>query len=286
MAKKLPDIEQKSGSLFDESWGLASEGESSQVTQEIISRGISPVAVAAFVLGVVSLLAFVHVAFAAISVLAILFALFAFYSISRSGGEITGKTVACLGLAIAIMSCVGGPFRKAVYRMEFEKQADAFCDEWFKTLKNGDFVQLHQMMNPYWMRSTIMNHQDEVNYFARVKSGDEEPHHNMHSYLSNPTLMTIWALGDKAKHSFYTASSTWLTNQHETTERIYAVTVEPDPEVGRKEKQTFFIRLVCNRKYNQTEEGDALVGWSVSSSNFSLVELDDNGRPIYKQEDL
>ncbi len=283
---KLPEIEKKSGSLFDSNLSMGSADEAIQVSQDIISHGISSVAVAAFAVAVISLLAFVHVAFVTVSVLAALLAVFSMYLISRSGGELTGKTFACLALAVAIMSGVGGPVRKTVYRIEFEKQAAQFCEEWFKSVQNGDFVAVRQMTKAYWARATIMNHQDEIDYFVREKAGDDEAHHEMHSFLSNQTILTLWKLGDKARHSFYTASTTWLTSTHESTERIYAVTVDPDPEVGRTQKQTFFFRLVLNRHYNKTEEGERLVGWSTIVSDLNPMELDKDGRPIYQQQDL
>lgn len=279
---KQPTLEKTTDSLFDSSW----KDNSPVGEQEIVSRGISVWAVAAFALAVVALLAFVHIAFVSFSVVAFLFAIFAFTSIARSGGELTGRKIASVALALALISLVGGPTRKAVYRMEFEKQAAQFCDEWFKNVKEGNVCALRQMTSVYWARPTIMSHQDEINYFANEQRGDEEVHYGMHAFLSNPTILTLWKLGDRARHSFYVTTTTWLTNTRESTERIYAITVEPDPEIPNDVKQTFFIRLVCNRQYQRTEEGEALVGWSTINSDLNPVELDKDGRPIWQQQDL
>lgn len=278
MAKKPEALEKTTASLFD---SIDELKKNEQVEQEIVSHGVSAWSVVSLVLAVLAFLAFVHVAFVVFAVLSAICAIFAFCAIARSGGEVAGKKIACLGLALAIACGIGGPVRKAVYRMEFDRQAAQFCEEWFKNVQSGDVVALRQMINPYWKRATIMNHEDEVNYFVREKAGEDEAHYGTHSFLSNPTLLTLYTLGDKAHHSFYVSTTTWLTNSTESTERMYAITVDPDPEAGRPEKQTFFLRLVCNRVLNLTEEGERLIGWSTIVSELTPVELDKDGKPIW-----
>ena len=283
MAKNAP-LQQTSASLFDSS--ILGDRNATQNVDDVVAKRISALAVVAIVVAVVSLLAFVQVFFTVISALAVLLSLGALYSIEKSGGELLGRKLACVALCLSLITAVGGPTRRVVYRVEFERQAGEFCEAWFDAAKKGDVCQIRQMNQPYWQRATIVTHQDEIDFFVRQKQGDEEPHSRMHSFLANPTLLTLHALGDRAHHSFYCTTTTWLTNSTESTERIYAVTVDPAPNEKNLEKQTFFFRLVCNRVYSRTEEGAKLVGWSTIDSDLSPVELDKSGRPIWSQEEM
>ena len=278
MAKKEA-LQKTSGSLFDSSWNELSYSQSD--VDEQVSKRLSAWSVVALAVGVLSLLTFLNVAFVFFSAVAALFAIVALVGIARSGGEITGRKLACLGLALALMTAIGGPVRRAVYRMEFERQASEFCEAWFDAIKDGDVCQIRQMENPYWKRATIVTHQDEIDYFYRNMGVDEEPHYMTHSFLANPTLLTLYTLGDRAKHSYYVTTSTILTANTESTERVYAVTYEPDPYKPDSKKQTFFFRLVCNRTRAETEDGEKLVGWSTISSDLSPMKLDENGRPVW-----
>ncbi len=280
MAKKEA-LQKTSGSLFDSS--LSNLAYARSEVDEQVSKRLSPLAVASVVVGVLSPLAFVNVACVAFSAVAALFAIAAFVGIDRSGGEITGRKLASLGLALAVITAVGAPVRRAVYRMEFERQAADFCEVWFDAAKNGDACQIRQMSNPYWKRATIMSHQDEVDYFYRDMGNDEEPHYMTHNFLANPTLLTLYALGDRARHSFYATTGTLLTGNTESASRVYAVTCEPDPSDPNSKKQTFFIRLVCSRVHAETEEGEKLVGWTMETADYGAMKLDEKGLPVWEE---
>ena len=278
-------LEKTSGSLFDSAWN---ETQPSNLTglddSGLASKRLSTMAIASTVVALLSLLAFIGTGFSVLSVLAIIMATAAFYFIGKSGGELVGLKFACVGLALGLVTLIGGQVRKITYRVAFERQAEEFCQAWFQAVKDGDITQVRQMTAPYWKRATIMSHKDEVDMFVRQMAGDEEPHSDVHAFLANPTLLTLSALRDRIHPTFYGATAVWLTPSTESTERIYAITV--DPAGPNEKKQTFFMRLVCNRNYNKTEEGEKLVGWSTTNSDLSVMELDKDGRPVWKQEDM
>ena len=97
-----------------------------------------------------------HIAFSIFSIIAGLFAVLAFIAIGKSGGEISGRSFACIALALSLITFIGGSLRRDVYRMEFERQAAEFCDVWFEAAKKGGVCQLRQMTNPHWNRATIL----------------------------------------------------------------------------------------------------------------------------------
>ena len=130
MANKT--LEKTSGSIFD-----APAFQTTQSNDVIESKGITVWAVAALVVAALSLLAFVHLAFLALSVIAILFSLVAFLTIWKGGGEVAGKRLAIVALALATLTAIGGPVRRVVYRIAFERQAAEFCEVWFDAAKRG-----------------------------------------------------------------------------------------------------------------------------------------------------
>ncbi len=276
------DLEKTSQSLFDSTWNEIKPSGGTQNVDELASKHISALAVISTAIALLSILAFVYVGFVAASALAVLVAVWAFIVIARSGGEITGRKFACIGLALGLCSLIGAPVSSTAYRMDFERQADEFCKVWFQLAKDGKIADLRQLTSPYWNRATFVTHKDEVDLFVRQMQGDEEPHYNVHSFLANPTLLTLNALGERAHISFYKTKATIINQNLESTGRIYAVTVEPSNP--NDVKQTFFITLYCDRRYNKTEEGEKLVGWIVHDADVNPMELGADGRPVWEEE--
>lgn len=274
-------LEKTTGSLF-ETW---TPNESSKLDEtgqiaEIVSKRMSGVAVAAFAVSILALTSFVHVGFVCIAVLAILLALAAVMAIASSGGELAGKKIARFALVLGIACAIGGPYKNYVYRADFESQADRFFNYWIDVALKGDITELSTLGSPYWSRPPITGEKDKVSYWIRLKGvDDEEPHHRMHSLMSNTVLLTLSKLGEQGvKASFYKTSKTVLTGDTEETSRIYAFTTIPKDEHDKK--QTFFVTLAARRNYSKTPEGEKRVGWSVLTSEWDVMKLNPDGTPL------
>ncbi len=279
MAKKSTPLEKTSSSLFDaipaQALGDAYEGE----TIEGVGKSrVSVWAIVSFVFGILSFLSLVHLGFLVFTVFGAAAALFAFYAFGRAGDELGGKTFAALGLALAVASGIAGPYSAYVYEREFDRQADEFCKSWFDAVKTGNPALTHQMTRPYWQRKKFARHSDVVSYWGGMVKGEEEEHHTVHSYLCNPTLLTIYRLGDRAKVTYYGTFGKALTNSAEQTERVYAITVEPEEPGGKR--QTFFLALFAERVMNKTPKGEKMVGWTMHMGDYIPLKLDADGRPI------
>ena len=279
MAKKSTPLEKTSSSLFDAipEGGFAAEYEGEKIDGASKSR-VSVWALVSFVSGLLGFLSLVHLGFLVFAVFAVVAALFAFYAFGRSGDELGGRTFAAVGLALAVASGIAGPYSAYVYEREFNRQADEFCKSWFDAIKTGNPALTHQMTRPYWQRKKFARQSDVVNYWKSMVKGEEEEHHTAHSYLCNPTLLTIYRLGDRAKITYYGTFGTSLTNSAEQTERVYAVTVEPEEPGGKR--QTFFLALYVERMVNKTPQGEKLVGWVLHMGDHIPLKLDANGRPV------
>lgn len=275
-------LEKTTDSLF-ETWTPSESSKLDETGQiaEIVSKRVPGVAVVACVVSILALTSFVHVGFVCISVLAIILALAAVAAITASGGELAGKKLAYFALALGIACAIGGPYKNYVYRADFERQADQFFNYWIDAALKGDITELSTLGSAYWNRPPITGEKDKVNYWIRLKGvDDEEPHHRMHSLLSNTTLLTLSVLGGqgRVKPSFYKTTKTILTGGTEETGRIYAFTTVPKDE--RDKKQTFFVNLVAKRDYSKTPEGEKRVGWSVLTSEWEVMKLNSDGTPL------
>ena len=282
MADKLKPLEKTSSSLFDALSADASVANASNAADELVSKRASVLAILSAASGAISLLTLLNLGFLIFSAFGVLSAIFALAAIAKSGGELIGRSWALGGLALALAGAISGPLCAATYRADFEAQADEFCKIWFETAKSGDFLALRQLSRSHWERSPILDESDAVKYWA-ASTHDEDAHRELHSYLANPTLLTLAALGDRAQATFYATETQTIDSKAEVATRIYAVTVAPEKEGGAKE--TFFLRLTVERRLRKTARGEKSVGWSVHSGDWRPLELDENGRPLLKNYD-
>lgn len=277
MADKLKPLEKTSASLFD-AWN-ADAASAPNVADELISKRASVWAIVSALFGVSSFLSLLQLGFLGVAAFAIFAAIFALCAIAKSGGELVGRRLALAGLALGLAGAVAGPVRFATYRADFERQAEQFCQSWFATAAKGDVLALRQLTRPHWERAPIVDESDVVKYWA-ASTRDEDGHRELHTFLASPTLLTLTALGDRAKPTFYATEYLALNSKVELANRIYAVTVAPEKE--NDPKQTFFLRLTVERRVRKTARGEKSVGWNMTSGDWRPVELDENGRPVLK----
>ncbi len=282
MKKKFQPLEKTSASLFD-AWRPEENASVGPQNDEIVAKRLSVWAIVATVFGALSFFSLLNLGFLAFSIFAAFAAIFSLATIARSGGELTGRGFASVGLGFALAGAIAGPIRAETYKAEFNRQADAFCKLWFDAIKRGDYLAARQMENPYWRRVPTIDREEEVNYLKQFL-GEEEVHYGFHSFMTNPTLLSIGALGDRVKPTFYQTKGVLIGSTIEATDRVYALTVEPAP--GSSEpKQTFFVTLHVGRSYRETEEGERNVGWTIRMDEWRPMELDETGRPIIDEEE-
>lgn len=279
MADKLKPLEKTSSSLFD-AWSVdASAANVSNAADELVSKRASALAIVSALLGAFSFLSLLNLGFLFFSAFGGLAAIFALAAIAKSGGELVGRSWALGGLALALAGAISSPLCVATYRADFDAQADEFCQIWFDAAKKGDVLTLRQLTRSHWDRPPIVDENDAIKYWA-TSTQDEDGHRELHSFLANPTILTLAALGDRAKPTFYATESQTINSKVELATRVYAVTVAPEKE--GEPKQTFFLKLTVERRLRKTARGEKSIGWNVHPGDWRPVELDENGRPILK----
>ncbi|MBQ7813500.1 MAG: hypothetical protein IJ387_03270, partial [Thermoguttaceae bacterium] len=275
MADKLKPLEKTSSSLFDALSADASVANVSNAADELVSKRASGLAIVSTLLGALSFLSLLNLGFLFFSAFGALAAIFALASIAKSGGELVGRSWALAGLALALAGAISGPLCVATYRADFDAQADEFCQIWFDAAKKGDVLTLRQLTRSHWDRPPIIDENDAIKYWA-TSTQDEDGHRELHSFLANPTILTLAALGERVKPTFYATESRTINSRAEVATRVYAVTVAPEKEGEAKE--TFFLKLTVERRLRKTARGEKSIGWNVHPGDWRPLELDENGR--------
>lgn len=279
MADKLKPLEKTSSSLFDALSADAGVANVSNAADELVSKRASVWAIVSALLGALSFLSLLNLGFLFFSAFGALAAIFALAAIAKSGGELVGRSWALAGLALALAGAISGPLCVATYRADFDAQADEFCQIWFDAAKKGDVLTLRQLTRSHWDRPPIIDENDAIKYWA-TSTQDEDGHRELHSFLANPTILTLAALGDRVKPTFYATESQTINSKAEVATRVYAVTVAPEKEGEAKE--TFFLKLTVERRLRKTARGEKSIGWNVHPGDWRPLELDENGRPVLK----
>lgn len=279
MADKLKPLEKTSSSLFDALSADADVAKASNAADELVSKRASVLAIVSALLGALSFLTLLNLGFLFFSAFGVLAAIFSLAAIAKSGGELVGRSWALVGLALALAGAIAGPLCVATYRADFDAQADEFCQIWFDAAKKGDVLTLRQLTRSHWDRPPIIDEDDAIKYWA-TSTQDEDGHRELHSFLANPTILTLAALGDRVKPTFYATESQTINARAEVATRVYAVTVAPEKEGDAK--QTFFLKLTVERRLRKTARGEKSIGWNVHPGDWRPLELDENGRPVLK----
>jgi hypothetical protein len=101
---------------------------------------LSSLAVCAFLLGIASLIALLAPLMVVIPIAGIVVALFALVGINRSEGAKSGRTLAVIGLALAIACGVASPLRVKVRDSLYSSQANQAGRDWLRAVSQNEIV--------------------------------------------------------------------------------------------------------------------------------------------------
>lgn len=173
-------------------------------TDEIEYRSMSALAVVAFALGILSLLALISPVLWIVPVAAIVVALTAIRVI-KSDPQKGGQRLATIGLVVAV--CVG--IWAVSYHFSREwylfHKARLFADDWLAVVQNGDLFEAHQLHLPYLDRledkeklteyyDSVVEVEDSATEFFGEKPLDE--------FVKNASRGKVEYLGGKSHTTF------------------------------------------------------------------------------------
>lgn len=219
-------------------------------------HAVSPLAVGALVMGLLSPLALIAALLWIVPALAVGLACLAFQAIANSGGELTGRGVAFAGLALGILFAAAGPVRSATTRLLLAEQARPICDAWFDFLRNGEPQKAHQLMKPDLQRRALNDRLWE--YYRSNKENRDE----LKSFVATPVPRAILEYGRKCEIRFVETSQVIPGNDSAAIDLVYAVTCPA--ETG---KQTFFVLMSVDRRPQQ----DGSIAWRIANDRSGII---------------
>lgn len=227
-------------------------------------------ALLALICGFFSFLLFLSYNFYFLPALSLILVIVSFLMIKKSGGKMVGKTMALLALFFLIVPSVAVPVMKQTYQRNFINDAKKYADFWFSFAKKGDFQRIKILEHSAHIAKSSSN---PAKYWMQYV-GDEEMHEKLHRFLTNDLLLTLAALGDKAKITYYKTVFVGYGRDDEAIRMIYAVTVPSD----QGEKETFFVGLNMSR---YKDEKHKIAIWKGGDKFKGPLPLDKNGEPNY-----
>lgn len=258
-------LEQTSGSIFSKQWNVADEG----ISDDVALKNISVAAIGCLIGGILSLSVYFSPYFCFVPVITILLALVTLIRIKLADGMLLGKKIVFVGLWLAIVFLVAMPVHHASYRLRLKNDAKKYCMHWCSTIQRGDFLRIKQLGHvPHFLKLDTTEDAYWRQYFA-----DEEMHTGLHRFLTDPLLLTLAALGDSAKYSYYRTDTLYVGKEADEVVMTYAVTY---PAASNK-KQTFFIRINATRTFDPKRK---LGIWKGGDKVKGPLPLDDQNVPI------
>ena len=258
-------LETGSGSIFSKQWNMADE--ENNETEPL--RGVSILAILAFIGGLFSFLVFLSPSFYFIPAVSFLLAVVSLIRIRMSDGNLIGRGFALMGLWLLIIPCVAVPVKNELYRMRYIQDGKRFVQLWFKTVAEGNILRVKQLGHVPHCVSPSMT---PMNYW-RQYTGDELTHEELHTFLGNKLLLTLEALGDKAKATYYKTEYISYGKESEDSLVIYAVTYPNE----KGDTETFFVQFNISRSHD-AKRGIGL--WKGGDKVKGPLKLDGTGAPV------
>jgi len=202
-------------------------------------RSIAPLAVVAVLLGIASALILTTPLLAPLPVAGIVAGIAALRSISRSGGQLAGRSIAIGGLCLATFFLGFGLSRHLARQYELEKQAHRMADVFLGLLQNGKSKEAHQFRQSPGMRITAPEAIAE-HYEKNAEAAKE-----LQGFVSSDGIRDLIARGRDANLQFESVHS--ATRDAQTDTLILKYTYEPSSAADRKP-----LWVHINRKYDES----------------------------------
>jgi len=201
---------------------------------------VSPMAIAALLLGLFSFLAMFQLLLLILPVLAVFAAIFALWQIARSEGALVGRPAALAGLALALLFASIAVSTAISRNVTLRSEARAFGDAWLQLVRQGELQRAHQLHLSQDDRQ--LPGASLSQYYARSDQARDE----LEQFFNQSPLEEIAAASPEARFQFQSAE----TVSYDHFDRVtlwYRVVSDEEPFQPQR------FRLVVSR--NPTSEG-------------------------------
>jgi hypothetical protein len=212
-------------------------------------RSLAPLAVVSVVLGVASALIITTPLLAPIPVAAMVAAIAALRTISRSGGQLAGITVAIVGLCLGTFFLGLGLTSHLARQRVLEQRAHEMTDAFLGLLQDGKAREAHQFRQP------ASNRHSAPEAIAEHYATNQEAAKELQSFVSSPVVKDLTVLGHDANVRFEAVSSATRDGKSDMLVLRYSF----QPSSGSTQRNPIYVH--ANRRF---DEASKRYQWDVS----------------------
>ncbi len=223
-------------------------------------RPVSGLAVAALIVGLLSLGAWIEPFLVILGIIGFFVGLAAMWQIARSAPEMVGRKAALAGLFLSVFALVGAGSQWYTHRMLVRKEATHFAQRWFDLLLNKQTGKALEMTSDAGSQPEPVMVDDSL---QTPPGAPEAP--SAESYAKRPDIRAILAVADRARARYYQTEWQEEKAKADEVQQVYAVTYDND---GRK--TSFFVRLKMERSIDEKAEK---AYWQIKSSEAGIKPL-------------
>ncbi len=225
----MPEIQQDPAARPDES-----------IVEMSDYQSVNVFAIAALLVGLASVLAFIHPLLWSIPVVAIGLSGVALYLISHSAGAQVGRKIALVGLAAALALGAAALSKQFVFQWAVQREAQTYCQLWFDLLARGEPHKAHQLANSPLARQRLDS--DLWEHYRNVPDART----SLHGFVEQPMVRALLELGDQTDVQLFESFAE--TRKRKTTVlQIYSVSYHTPDGI-----KTFFCSMNLERTRDST----------------------------------
>ena len=206
-------------------WGKFSDAAEADLNQY---RALSGLAVVGFLLGLLSVLAVVHVGLSFIGGAAALCSLVALGRISASPSETSGRALAVAGLVLAVFTTAVGVAREVTEQRLADIHSRKLAVQWCEYLKQGQPHKAYELERSGTARRPLDNK------LLDTYLSSESEYESLEDFVKKPEVLALLTLGEQAQVRHYRC----LAADSEYANQVYAVTYSDEGV-----KKSFLVQI-------------------------------------------
>ena len=212
-------------------------------------RAVSGLAIAALILGILSVSALVYPLFWSVPVVGVLCALLALRVVRVRSDELSGRTIAIIGLMLSLVFLSWSVTHHLVRRYSLVEHAKPFAMDWLERVQQGHLEEAHEMfLEPSQRRPPGMD-------LKRFYAEHDRANRDLENLFLNPCLKPIVRHGMDGRISFERVIAITRSDGIDYVTLQYAYRYKED---GKDRETAMHLLLV---RYYDASEGIAM--WSL-----------------------
>ncbi|HEV3004933.1 MAG TPA: hypothetical protein VGX78_10755 [Pirellulales bacterium] len=220
-------------------------------------RAVSALAVTGVLLGLFSILAYIHPLLWLVPLVAIIVNVVALRRIAEASPALIGRKAALVGLALSLIFAIAVPIQRAIHRRELRAESLKIAEEWFNGFRDNHPEIAHRLSR--YPTSAATRAQSPLKQFSSGMMSQEA----LRKFVHDSPNELLLKLGKRARVRLLAHEVVWAEQAMEGVRDFYVVTVGNGPETV-----SFLISLGTTRS-KDLATGDWQ--WQVTKSEFVHV---------------